>query len=505
MKREYDLRNRNIVLVVALISLIVGMAIATISFYTGFQKGRGFLAFASDSPIKDDPAVIKASEIQRAFELVAKTVVPAVVNISTEIVVKQQFNPAEDPFFKFFGKDWFDFFFNGPQERKFVQHALGTGVIVSKDGYILTNFHVVKDATKIKVKLKNGKTYKAKIIGVDPKTDLALIKIKTKEDLPVAVLGDSDKIRVGDWAIAIGNPFGLSHTVTVGIISARGRSGIGNDTSKYEDFIQTDASINPGNSGGPLVNIKGEVIGINTAIATPSGGNVGIGFAIPINMAKSIMMQLKKSGKVERGWLGITIQDLTENLAKFFKVSPYSGVLVADVLKKSPAQKGGLKHGDIIIEFNGKKISNSNQLRNLVAATPPGTKVKIKILRKGKKKTLWIKLGKLPEKGTLIGSAKSKEELKWLGMKTSNITPDLAREFKVDEDESGVIITYIEQGSVAASNGLAVGDIIKQINNTLIKDMDDYIKFVKKHKKEDSYLFVIKRQGTLFYLTVENE
>ncbi len=504
--RQYFSQNRMFVLLV-LFSIILGMSIATISFYTGFQKGKGFLAYAEESSIKDEPAVVKAGEIQRAFELVAKTAIPAVVNISTEIVVKQRLSMGNDPFFKFFGKDWFDFFFGGPQgprEREFVQRALGTGVIITKDGYILTNFHVVKDASKIKVKLKNGKTYKAKVIGVDPKTDLALIKIDAK-NLPAAVLGDSDKIKVGDWAIAIGNPFGLNHTLTVGIISAKGRSGIMNDASKYENFIQTDASINPGNSGGPLLNIQGEVIGINTAIASPSGGNVGIGFAIPINMAKKIMKQLKEKGKVERGWLGINIQDLTEDLAKFFKVKPNSGVLVADVVKNSPAKKAGFKSGDIIIEFDGVKITDSNKLRNIVAETPPYTKVKVKIIRKGKKKTLTVKLGKLPDNEEDLISSKNPVKSEWLGMRTSDITPNIARKFNVDEDESGVIVTFIKEGSVAAVNGLRPGDIIKQINNTKIKDMDDYIKFTRKHGDEDSFLLVIKRKGTLFYMTVENE
>ncbi len=509
MKAKQYFSHNKIFFLIVLFSILLGMGIATISFYTGFQKGRGFLAFAEESKIKDNPAVVKASEIQSAFELVAKVATPAVVNISTEIVIKQSFNMGDDPFFKFFGKDWFDYFFGGPQgpqERKFIQRALGTGVIITKDGYILTNFHVVKNATKIKVKLKNGKTYKAKVIGVDPKSDLALIKINAKKDLKYAVLGNSDNIRVGDWAIAIGNPFGLNHTLTVGIISAKGRSGIMNDASKYENFIQTDASINPGNSGGPLLNIKGEVIGINTAIATPSGGNVGIGFAIPINMAKKIVKQLRAKGKVERGWLGINIQELTEDLAKFFKVKPNSGVLVSDVVKNSPAKKAGFKSGDIITQFDGKKVTDVNTLRNIVAETPPYTKVKVKILRKGKQKTLTVKLGKLPENEEDLATSKSSSENKmWLGMKTDDISSSIARKFNIDEDESGVVITYVQHGSVAAVNGLLPGDIIKQINNTKIKSIKDYKKFIRKHGNEDTYLLVIKRRGTLFYLTIENE
>lgn len=495
--------NNRLLIIVALISIIIGMLIATISFYQGFERGRSFLAFALESEIKNHPAVKKALEIQKAFRLIAKSVIPAVVNISTETVIKQTFDFRNDPFFRFFGEDWFDFFFGAPKEREYVQRSLGTGVIISKDGYILTNVHVVKNATRIKVKLANGETYKAKIVGLDPKTDLALIKIDPKEDLPVAPLGDSDKIEVGDWAIAIGNPFGLSHTFTVGVISAKGRSGISEDRSRYENYIQTDASINPGNSGGPLLNIKGEVIGINNAIVTPSGGNVGIGFAIPINMAKKILPQLKEKGKVIRGWLGITIQDLDEKKARPLKLKPYSGVLVANVLKKSPAAKAGLKSGDIIIKYNGKKIKGTNQLRNLVAETEPGKKVKIVILRKGRKKTLKVRIGEMPSDQEI--SQLEKEATGWLDMKVESITPQNASKFRLDEDETGVVVVRLKKDGIAAIQGIRVGDVIKQINNYEIEDIDDYNKFVDKYGDEDSFLFLIRRGGNLFFIGIEKE
>jgi len=497
MKR---LTNKSLIIIVALISIIIGMFLATISFNEGFKSGRKFFALAQ-SKIANDPDVQQAIAVQRAFRKVVKLLKPAVVNIYTETVVKQTF--FNDPFFRFFGHDFFDEFFGTPQERESILRALGSGFIIDKDGYILSNLHVVENADKIKVKLYNGKEYKAKIVGIDKKTDLALLKIKTKDKLFAAPIGDSDSIEIGDWVIAIGNPFGLSHTFTIGIVSAKGRSGIMSDTSKYENFIQTDAAINRGNSGGPLVNIKGEVIGINTAIYSPSGGNIGIGFAIPINMAKSVFEQLKTKGKVSRGYLGITIQDLTPELAKHFDREPNSGVLVADVLKNTPAYKAGLKSGDIIIEYNGKKINNSNQLRNMVAETSPGTKVKIKIVRNKRKKVLTVKLSELPEEGS-VASVEESSKL-WLGMKVSNITPTYIEQFNLDDNEKGVIITFVKPNSIAHRSGLKIGDIIKKINNTIINNFKDFKRFIKKHKKDKDFLLVIKRGGRLFYLPLEKE
>jgi len=495
-------RLNNKLVIIALISIILGMLIATLAFYKGFEKGKDYFALAGNS-LENEESVKNALKVQEAFRLVAKSVIPAVVNINTEKVIKQSFDFRNDPFFKFFGDEWFDFFFGGPREREFVQRSLGTGFIVTKDGYILSNVHVVKNATRINVKLFNGKTYKAEIKGLDEKTDIALLKIKDSEDFVCAVLGDSDEIEVGDWAIAIGNPFGLSHTFTVGIISAKGRSGIMPDSSsKYENYIQTDASINPGNSGGPLVNIKGEVIGINNAIVTPSGGNVGIGFAIPINMAKRILSQLKEKGKVIRGWLGITIQDLDEKIAKPLKLKPYSGVLVADVLKNSPADKAGLKTGDIIIEYDKKDIKDSNELRNLVADTEPGKKVDIVILRKGKKMNLKVEIGVMPS-GEQIAKYEKETKKVWLGMIVENITPQNASRFKIDSNETGVIITGFSDDSIAAQQGLKIGDIIKGINDFEINNIDDYNKFVKEYGDGDSFLFLVKRGSALFYIGVE--
>jgi len=329
-------------------------------------------------------------------ELAAKQAHVA-VNVSTTKIVKsmQRFSPFQSREFKdFFGDEFFRHFFGQIPEQEMKQRSLGSGVVVSRDGYILTNNHVVADADEILVTLSDKKKYEAQIIGRDPKTDLALIKIKTENTIPAARLGDSDKLKVGDWVVAIGNPFGLGSTVTAGIVSAKGRV-IG--AGPYDNFIQTDASINPGNSGGPLFNLNGEVIGINTAIVSQSGGNVGIGFAIPINMAKSVMPQLKERGKVIRGWLGVSIQLVTQEIKEKFGLKTEEGALIGEVTKGSPADKGGLKRGDVIINFDGKKIKTMNTLPSMVAETPVGKEIEILIIRKGKEKRLTITIGELQE------------------------------------------------------------------------------------------------------------
>jgi serine protease Do len=305
-----------------------------------------------------------------------KRVKPSVVNISTTTLVKgpdlyDRFFGQANPFRDFFGEDFYERFFGDMPQREFKQRSLGSGFIIDRDGYILTNNHVVEKAQSIKVRLSDEKEYDAKVVGRDPKTDIALIKINTRQNLPVAPLGDSDSLEVGDWLIAIGNPFGLEHTVTAGIVSAKGRV-IG--AGPYDDFIQTDASINPGNSGGPLFNLNGEVVGINTAIV--SGGQ-GIGFAIPINVAKELLPQLKTKGRVVRGWLGVMIQKVTPEIAKGFGLKESEGALVSDVMEGSPAEKAGIKRGDVIVSYNGKRIKEMDQLPKLVGTTEVGKKVKV--------------------------------------------------------------------------------------------------------------------------------
>jgi serine protease Do len=370
------------------------------------------------------------SEFSAAFEAASAKVNPSVVPIFSEQVevVHNPFGSAEDPFRQFFGNDFFKQFFGNamPKEQKRTVHALGSGVIVSKDGYILTNNHVIKGAQKLTVVTEDKKKHPAKVIGADPQTDIAVVKIDA-DDLPVAHLGNSDQVKVGQWVIAVGNPFELMHTVTAGIISAKGRSSM--NLAEYEDFIQTDASINPGNSGGALADLDGNVIGINTAIFTPSGGNVGIGFAIPINMARQLMDELIAKGKISRGYLGILPQDIDDNLAQALKLKTTNGSLVGDVTADGPADKAGIKRGDIIIEFNGKKINNSTELRNIVAESSPGSSVTVTVLRDGKERNFTVVLAERPTSLASRGKEREKPEeqtSKKLGLSIQTLTPDIA-------------------------------------------------------------------------------
>ena len=407
-----------------------------------------------------------------------------------------------DPFGNFRG------FFNSPfddfsrqrqpekKEYKQKQKGLGSGFIIDSSGYILTNNHVIRGVDKIMVKLLDQeKKLEAKVVGTDSKTDLALLKIKGRRTFSTVKLGDSDTIRVGEWVIAVGNPFGLEETVTVGVISAKGRKGFG--ISQYEDFIQTDASINPGNSGGPLVNIKGEVIGINTFIIAPSVAS-GIGFAIPINMAKDIFVQLKEKGKVVRGWLGIVIQPLTESLAKSFGLRKSEGVLVGDVMEKSPAEKAGLKSGDIIVQFDKKAIREPSELQQIVARTSPGTIVPVTIVREKKKKILKIKIVEMPAEEELVVEKEKEGEEYWRGLQVEAITEELVRRFNLATKE-GVILNNVEPGSSADEAGIRIGLIIKQIDRETIRNLSDYSSAIKGVKRnEDVRLLVQKGEHTHF-------
>ncbi len=429
-----------------------------------------------------------------SFADLADKVKGSVVNIFTTQVVEgnplMPFLGPGSPFGDFFGPNLPKEFFGNRPQSKMKTHALGSGFVISKEGLILTNNHVVEKATEIKIKLQTGKEYDAKLVGRDPKTDLALIKVKPDKDFPKPeALGDSDALRVGDWVMAVGNPFGLGHTVTTGIISAKSRIlGAG----PYDDFLQTDAAINPGNSGGPLFNMDGEVIGINTAIIAQGQG---IGFAIPVNMAKELLPQLKK-GKIVRGWLGIMIQDITPELAKSFGIKNDKGVLISDIVKGSPAEKAGLMRGDVILRFDDKEIENAHKLSQLAAATPPGTLTKIDFLRNGQEKTISLKVGTMPQEEQKIIS--QKKESDW-GMSVQELTPQLAQQLGLDPETTGVVISNIKEGSPAAEAGLRPGDLITEVNRIAIKNLSDYQQALQKVKKGDHILLLIKRAAGSFY------
>jgi serine protease Do len=407
----------------------------------------------------------------------------------------QPFFGPNSPFRDFFGDEFKRFFGDAPQGQM-KTHALGSGFIISNDGLILTNNHVVEKADEIKIKTLDGNEYDAKVVGRDTKTDIALIRIQVKGNLPKpAKLGDSEAIRVGDWVIAVGNPFGLGNTVTAGIISAKGRV-IG--AGQYDDFLQTDAAINPGNSGGPLFDMNGDVVGINTAIVAQGQG---IGFATPINMAKDILDQLK-TGKVIRGWLGIMIQDITPELAESFGVTVTKGVIVADIVADSPAEKGGLKRGDIVEALNGKQVENANQLSRSVAALPPESKVTIEVIRDGKPVTVKLAIGTMPEDTQMKKSAAPKTESAW-GITVQNLTPELAQRFGVDEKEGGVVITDLAEASPAAEARLRQGDIVEEVNRQKIQNVRDWKQATEKMKKGESLLLLVKRGANTFYVAIK--
>ena len=442
-----------------------------------------------------------------AFESAADRVNLSVVPILSEQVnqLTSPFGSPSDPLKDFFGDEFFKRFFgNSQSDQKRVVHALGSGVIVSEDGYILTNNHVVDGAEKLTVILADKKKYTAKIVGRDPQTDVAVIKIDAK-NLQGASLGNSDQVRVGQWVIAVGNPFQLMHPVTAGIISAKGRSSV--NLADYEDFIQTDASINPGNSGGALADLDGNVIGINTAIYSPSGtgGNVGIGFAIPINMAKSVMHQLVAKGKVTRGYLGLLPQDVDEALAKALNLKDTEGSLVGDVTAGGPADKAGIKRGDVITSFNGKKVDNSVQLRNLVAEAEPGSTAKVGLLRDGKVSEASVDLGERPKNiadasgGTSAPESSSSERF---GLSVQDLTPEIARALGYGDD-NGVVVVDVKTASMAESAGLQKNDLIKDVNRAQVHSVGEFNKAMKRVGKNDSVALLVRRGNNTFFVAMQ--
>lgn len=429
-----------------------------------------------------------------SFADLAEKLKPAVVNISTTKTIRSGRGGQRTPFggSPFWGDDFFERFFGDIPRREFKQRSLGSGFIISTDGYIFTNNHVVEQADKILVKLSTGREYEAKIIGKDSKTDLALIKIKSGESLPVADIGDSEKLRVGDWVIAIGNPFGLEQTVTAGIVSAKGRV-IG--AGPYDNFIQTDASINPGNSGGPLFNMEGKVIGINTAIVAQGQG---IGFAIPINMAKVILPDLKSKGKVTRGWLGVSVQDITEDIAKNLKLKDINGALISDIFKGDPADRAGLRTGDIIIEVNGKKIKDSHELLIMIATFHVGDKIEIKVWRDAQEKIFYVIVA---ERKGQPEVASSRESMENFGMTVQDITPEIAQYLGI-ASKNGVIVVDVKDGSPADEKGIQPQDIILQVNKAKISSVKDYTKEMSKKSAKNNILFLVKRGKATFFVSL---
>ena len=449
------------------------------------------------------PSLSVARTVSPNFVDLVKKLKPTVVNIRIAKIIKQKphlqsprmQSPFDNFFEEFFGQ------FNGqmPQQRPRREQGLGTGFIISTDGYILTNNHVVSGADEVIVKLSDGREIKGEIKGTDEKLDLALIKISDKDAFHAADLGDSDILEVGEWVMAIGNPFGLSQTVTAGIVSAKGRV-IGN--GPYDDFIQTDASINPGNSGGPLFNSDGKVIGINTAIIA---GGQGIGFAIPINMAKNIISQLRDTGKVTRGYLGIRFQPLTADLAKSFGMKSDKGALIAHVEKDTPAEKAGLKAGDVITEYDGKQINESNELPRFVAATPIDKKVPVVVFRDGKKLEFSVIITKLKSESSASATTDNNESDR-LGITVQQLTSELASRLNIKDNKGGLVITEVKQGSSAEEVGTVPGSIIIEINGQRPDSLEKYLSIISGVKKGGLVRLLLKRpDGSVHYVALKSE
>ena len=434
-----------------------------------------------------------------AIAEVANALMPTVVYINVTGTVKQR-GPGSGPF----GNDpFFRYFFGPPEgEREVPISALGSGVIISRDGYIITNNHVVENADNIVIKLYDGSEHEAELVGTDPQTDLAMVKIKPIPGMKYAEFGNSDQCKIGEWVIAIGAPRGLDWTVTAGIISAKNRTDIGVlGPTGYEDFIQTDASINPGNSGGPLINLRGRVIGINSLIVSASQGSEGLGFAIPSNLARNISDSLIKYGKVVRGYLGVQIQDVTPDVAKSLKLDrEVKGVIVADVFEGSPADKGGLEQGDVVIAFNGKQVETVAELRNLVAQTRPGQTATLKVIRNKKQMNVRVKIGDLEKLQQLARADKGNETL---GVTVEKITPEIANKLGL-KNTTGVVIARVASGSPADRSGLKAGDIVFRVGNQVVKDPEQFNKLVSELAESGKVMLLIRdvRTGRVGYIVV---
>lgn len=485
-----SMKAKDLTIWLCLILCAVGCALPA----TAFPNPLGFLGGGKGAPPPERLAGVAGPP--SSFAGIVRAVKPAVVNISSTQTVRAQgvpgFGPGgqldpQDPFYEFFRH----FFPETP--RSFTQRSLGSGVIIDADGYIVTNAHVVKDADKIVVKLNDKRDFEARRVGLDEKSDVALLKIASPHDLTVAPLGDSDTLQVGDWVLAIGNPFGLAETVTAGIVSALGRV-IGQ--GPYDNFIQTDASINPGNSGGPLIDTQGQVVGINSAIFSKSGGSIGIGFAIPINMVKTVVEQLKTRGKVVRGWLGLTVQDITPELARSFDLKRAQGALVTEVAADSPADRAGLERGDIIVNFDGTDIDEAHQVPVLIAESKVGKTVSLTILRRGGRRTLRATVAEPP--GRRAPGAGPEIARRW-GLAVANISPEVARQLALTSTK-GVVVTDVAADGPAGDAGLEAGDVITQANRQPVRDVRGFGKVVA--GAQNQLLLLVQRQGQFFLVAL---
>jgi len=483
---------------VLVLTMAAGVFLATgVLAYTGRLPGGSAVRVAFVPGTDSDAGGISFAH---GFAPVVGPVLPSVVNVFSSKTVRTEGAPASplfnDPFFREFFGNQFGRQFHAPRERR--ERSLGSGVIVSPDGYIITNNHVVDGATDIKVSLQDRREFRAKLVGTDPKTDVAVLKIPAT-GLKALELGNSTATRVGEFAIAIGNPFGVGETVTMGIVSATGRGNL--DIEDYEDFIQTDAAINPGNSGGALINARGELIGINTAIISGAGGNQGVGFAIPISMVKGVMQQIIEHGKVVRGYLGLLIQPVTPALAKAFGLAEARGALVGSVTADGPAGHAGVQKGDVIVAIDGRPVKDAQALRLGVAQMAPGTEVKLGILRDGRQKEIAVKLAELPERGQAMAeSGAAKGPLS--GIQVEALTPQIARQLGIDPATRGVVVSNVAEASPAADAGLRRGDVIEEVGRKPVASVAEFQRAARA-AGQGSVLLLVNRGGNTSYLVIE--
>lgn len=480
--------SRPAVIGLAFLLGVVGLSVAHEKMSTNNPPASLKLANANEGPSRN------------SYAPVLKSVLPAVVNISSSKVVRGQSESSEEtmPFFRqFFGGGDGEGNFALPQPRDHREKSLGSGVIISPEGYLLTNNHVVDGATDVRVTLSDKREFQGRVVGTDPKTDIAVLKIEASNLFPITI-GDSAKAEVGDTVLAIGDPFGVGETVTKGIISATGRGNLG--IEDYEDFIQTDAPINPGNSGGALINDRGELIGINTAIITHgSGGNQGIGFAVPSNLARTVMEEILKNGKVTRAYLGIFPQDVTPAIAKAFGEKDPNGVLVSDVRPNSPAEAAGLQRGDIILEVNGKPMTDSNQLRMTISMMQPGSEAKLKVVHGGSQRELTIKLRELPTEQAENNNQIDDRQRASAGIEVANLTPDLAQQLNLPATTTGVVVKRVNPSSPLADSGLREGDVVQEVNHQPVKNVSDFYNAM--HKDATNPLLLVNRGGRTLFIT----
>jgi serine protease Do len=491
----FSLKSRPAALALGLVLGVAGLGFA----HTIQKSVDGAKTNAAEKPA-NPPATLRFADVNEgasktSFAPVVKAVLPSVVNISSSKVVKSQGMEQlqMDPMFRQFFGEQGEGHFRAPKDQR--EKSLGSGVIVSPEGYILTNNHVVDGATDVRITLADKREFQARIVGTDPKTDVAILKIDANNLSPLTI-GDSSKVEVGDVAIAVGDPFGVGQTVTKGIISAKGRGGLG--IEDYEDFLQTDAPINPGNSGGALVNDRGELIGINTAIISHgSGGSQGIGFAVPANLAREVMDQILKNGKVVRAYLGILPQDVTPGMAKAFGQKEARGIVVGDVTPNSPAQHSGIERGDILLEVDGKPVTDSNALRMSISMMPPGTSVKLKVLRNGSEHDMTVKLAEMPTETAKLNSHEENGNAALDGVEVTSLNPQIAEQLNLPPSTTGVVVNGVDPSSKMAESGLQQGDVIQEVNHQPVKNIAEFQSAVR--KAGDSPLLLVNRGGrTLF-------